>query len=71
MRCLTYLVRAIIQKLQETGPVFIPCHLAEICAHHARKPPAGLWSSPEKVDAASAEGLLVSLDGDFGFENDY
>jgi hypothetical protein len=28
------------------------------------------WSSPEKVDAASAEGLLVSLDGDFGFEND-
>jgi hypothetical protein len=29
------------------------------------------WSSPEKVDAASAAGLVVSLDGDFGFENDY
>jgi hypothetical protein len=29
------------------------------------------WSSPENVDAASAEGLLVSLDGDFRFENGY
>ena len=29
------------------------------------------WSSPEKVDEASAAGLLVSLDWDFGFENDY
>jgi len=30
----------------------------------------GAWSSPEKVDAASAAGLLVSLDWDFGFENE-
>jgi len=29
------------------------------------------WSSPEKVDTASAAGLMVSLDGDFGFENEY
>jgi hypothetical protein len=36
-------------------------------AEEARR---AIWSSPEKVDAASAEGLLVSLDGDFGFEND-
>jgi hypothetical protein len=27
------------------------------------------WSYPKKVNAVSAEGLLISLDGDFGFEN--
>jgi hypothetical protein len=32
---------------------------------------AQAWSSPEKVDTASAAGLMVSLDGDFGFENEY
>ena len=32
---------------------------------------AAWWSSPEKVDTASAAGLMVSLDGDFGFENEY
>ena len=27
------------------------------------------WSSPEKVDRSGAEGLLLSLDGDFSFES--
>jgi hypothetical protein len=31
----------------------------------------GRWSSPEKMDVASAEDCWFSLDGAFDFENEY